>query len=175
MKTENRKQSKQYSLQNWNLSIFLNKCSTLFYYWYRSVPDNQRSFALGIQFLIMRSLSFLPGPIIMGSVVDSQCTAWMFDKCGNKLNCADYDVDTLSRNLVIFSITVSSKCDRLIVLWKIVTAWKVSKYGVISSLVFPVLGLNTDIYSVNLLAQSEYRKIQTKNNSILDTFYTNKA
>lgn len=76
---------------------------------YRSVADNQRSFALGIQFLIMRSLSFLPGSITMGAVVDSQCTTWMLDKCGNKLNCADYNVDTLSRNLVIFALITTGK------------------------------------------------------------------
>ena len=29
------------------------------------------------------------------------------------------------------------------------TAWKVSKYGVISGPCFPVLGMNADIYSVN--------------------------
>ena len=38
------------------------------------------------------------------------------------------------------------------------TAWKVSKYGVISGLYFPVFGLNTEIY---LRIQSEYRKIRT--------------
>ena len=32
---------------------------------------------------------------------------------------------------------------------KICTAWKVSKYGVISVPYFPVFGLNTEIYGVN--------------------------
>ena len=45
-----------------------------------------------------------------------------------------------------------------------ITAWKVSKYGVISGPYFPVFGLNT--YSVNLNIRSEYRKLQTRNNSI---------
>ena len=61
----------------------------------------------------MRSLSFLPGSIIMGAVVDSQCTSWMLDKCGNKLNCADYNVDTLSRNLVIFALITTGKYPEL--------------------------------------------------------------
>ena len=34
------------------------------------------------------------------------------------------------------------------------TAWKVSKYGVISGPYFPVFGLNTEIYEVNLRIQS---------------------
>ena len=45
------------------------------------------------------------------------------------------------------------------------TAWKVSKYGVISGPYFPVFGLNTEIYGLNLRVQSEYRKIRTRNNS----------
>ena len=41
-----------------------------------------------------------------------------------------------------------------------------SKYGVISGPYFPVSGLNTEIYSVNLRIQPEYRKIRTRNNSV---------
>ena len=50
------------------------------------------------------------------------------------------------------------------------TAWKVSKYGVISGPYFPAFGLNTEIYGVNLRIQSEYRKIRTKNNSVFGHF-----
>ena len=47
------------------------------------------------------------------------------------------------------------------------TAWKVSKYGVFSYFpYFPLLGLNTKIYAVNLWIQSEYRKIRTRENSV---------
>ena len=41
------------------------------------------------------------------------------------------------------------------------TARKVSKYGVFSGPYFPVFGLNTEIYSVNLHIQSKYGKIRT--------------
>ena len=41
------------------------------------------------------------------------------------------------------------------------TAWKVSKYRVIPGPYFPLFGLNTEIYEVNLRIQSRYRKIQT--------------
>ena len=50
------------------------------------------------------------------------------------------------------------------------TAWKVSKYGVIFGPYFPVFGLNTEIYRVNLRIQSEYRKIRTRNNSVFGHF-----
>ena len=49
----------------------------------------------------------------------------------------------------------------------LVTTWKVSKYGVISGPYFPVYRLNTEIYSVNLRIESEYREICTRNNSVL--------
>ena len=47
------------------------------------------------------------------------------------------------------------------------TAWKVSKYGVISGPYFPVFVL---IYSVNLRIQSECRKIRTRDNSVFVHF-----
>ena len=50
------------------------------------------------------------------------------------------------------------------------TALKVSKYGVFSGPYFPVLGLNMEIYSVNLRIQFEYRKIRTKKNSVFGHF-----
>ena len=51
------------------------------------------------------------------------------------------------------------------------TAWKVSKYGVVSCMYFPAFGMNTEIYYVNLHIQSEYRKIRTRNNSLFWTLF----
>ena len=50
------------------------------------------------------------------------------------------------------------------------TAQKVFKYGVYSGPYFPVFGLNTDMYSVNLRFQSEYRKLLTRKNSVFGHF-----
>ena len=47
---------------------------------------------------------------------------------------------------------------------------KMSKYGVISGPYFPVFGLNTEIYSITLRNQSEYRKIRTRSNSVFGHF-----
>ena len=49
------------------------------------------------------------------------------------------------------------------------TEWKMFKYGVVSGPHFPVFRLNTEIFSVNLRIQSDYRKVLTRNN--LDTFH----
>ena len=53
---------------------------------------------------------------------------------------------------------------------------KVSKYGAISGPYFPVFGLNTEIYGVNLHIQSNLRiqsecwKMRTRNNSVFGHF-----
>ena len=54
--------------------------------------------------------------------------------------------------------------------FKFCTAWKVSKCGVFSGPYFRIFWLNTEIYSVNLRIQSEYRKIRTRNNPVLGHF-----
>ena len=53
---------------------------------------------------------------------------------------------------------------------KTFTERKVFKYEVISGPYFPVFGLNTAIYSVNLRLQTEYRKIRTRNNFVFGHF-----
>ena len=55
------------------------------------------------------------------------------------------------------------------------TAWKVSKYEVISGPYFPAFGLNTEIYSVNFQIQSECRKMRTRNNSVFGHFSRSEA
>ena len=51
-----------------------------------------------------------------------------------------------------------------------VTAWKVSKYGVISVPYFPAFGLNTERYEVSLRIQPECGKTRTRNNSVFGLF-----
>ena len=41
------------------------------------------------------------------------------------------------------------------------------EYRVISAMYFPVFGLNTEIFGVNLSIHSEYMRIRTRNNSVL--------
>ena len=58
---------------------------------------------------------------------------------------------------------------------KYITAWKVSKIGRFPGPYFPVFGLNTEIYSLNLRIQPEYRKKnsrKTRKNSVFGHFFT---
>ena len=50
------------------------------------------------------------------------------------------------------------------------TECKASKYGVFSVPYFPVFGLNTEIYGINLRIQCKYRKIRTRKNSAFGQF-----
>ena len=51
-----------------------------------------------------------------------------------------------------------------------IIARKVFNYGVFPGSYFPLFGLNTEIYGVNLRIQSEYRKIQTRKYSVFRHF-----
>eukprot|EP00111_Clytia_hemisphaerica_P003959 TCONS_00011354-protein len=70
----------------------------------RSVPANQRSFAMGLQFLMVRLLGMLPGPIVVGQLFDSTCLIWKYDSCGAKTNCAEYKLESLSNEIKYVSL-----------------------------------------------------------------------
>lgn len=61
----------------------------------RSVNHNERSFALGFQFVIVRVLSNMPSPVVFGSVIDGACRYWRL-KCGRRGDCAFVDVHYLN-------------------------------------------------------------------------------
>lgn len=42
----------------------------------RCVQDEHKSFALGLQWIVIRCLGGIPGPIVFGAVVDLSCTLW---------------------------------------------------------------------------------------------------
>ena len=54
--------------------------------------------------------------------------------------------------------------------WTINTAWKASKYAVFSGPYFLVIGLNTEIYAINLRIKAKYTKIRTRKNSVFGHF-----
>nr|XP_029506187.1 solute carrier organic anion transporter family member 4A1-like [Oncorhynchus nerka] len=69
----------------------------------RCVPDSQRSFGLGIQWIVVRSLGGIPGPIAFGSVIDISCLLWQ-DQCGEQGSCYLYQNSAMSRYTLIAGI-----------------------------------------------------------------------
>ncbi|KAI6073944.1 Solute carrier organic anion transporter family member 4A1 [Aix galericulata] len=61
----------------------------------RCVSDRQRSFALGIQWIVVRTLGSIPGPIAFGSMIDKSCLLWQ-DQCGEQGSCYVYENSAMS-------------------------------------------------------------------------------
>lgn len=60
----------------------------------RSVSEEERSFALGMQFVIFRLFGYIPAPIVFGNLIDSTCLLWQ-STCGEKSGrCLIYDIET---------------------------------------------------------------------------------
>lgn len=61
-------------------------------YIHRSVSEEERSFALGMQFVIFRLFGYIPAPILFGNLIDSTCLLWK-STCGEKGGrCLLYDI-----------------------------------------------------------------------------------
>uniref|UniRef100_A0A182UM09 Kazal-like domain-containing protein n=1 Tax=Anopheles merus TaxID=30066 RepID=A0A182UM09_ANOME len=59
----------------------------------RSVSEEERSFALGMQFVIFRLFGYIPAPIVFGNLIDSSCLLWK-STCGEKGGrCLIYDIE----------------------------------------------------------------------------------
>lgn len=59
----------------------------------RSVSEEERSFALGMQFVIFRLFGYIPAPILFGNLIDSSCLLWK-SSCGEAGGrCLVYDIE----------------------------------------------------------------------------------
>lgn len=56
----------------------------------RTVSPELKSYALGVLFLLLRLLGFIPPPLIFGAGIDSTCLFWSTE-CGTKGACVLYD------------------------------------------------------------------------------------
>ncbi|XP_044604137.2 solute carrier organic anion transporter family member 4A1 isoform X1 [Equus asinus] len=66
----------------------------------RCVCDQQRSFALGIQWIVVRTLGSIPGPIAFGWLIDKACLLWQ-DQCGQRGSCFLYHNAAMSQYMLI--------------------------------------------------------------------------
>ncbi|KAM8830393.1 solute carrier organic anion transporter family member 4A1 [Synchiropus picturatus] len=69
----------------------------------RCVPDSQRSFGLGIQWIVVRVLGGIPGPIAFGSMIDRSCVLWQ-NQCMEQGSCYLYHNSAMSRYLLTVGV-----------------------------------------------------------------------
>ncbi|XP_076060556.1 solute carrier organic anion transporter family member 4A1-like isoform X2 [Oratosquilla oratoria] len=73
----------------------------------RCVPATHRSFALGLQWIVVRLLGTIPGPILFGALIDNTCMLWQ-ENCGKKGSCRTYDNFYMSRYMMSISIVAKT-------------------------------------------------------------------
>nr|XP_006811916.1 PREDICTED: solute carrier organic anion transporter family member 4C1-like [Saccoglossus kowalevskii] len=73
----------------------------------RCVPDQQRSHALGVTSIIYRCFGSIPGPIVIGAVIDSSCLVWQ-EVCGDTGTCWIYDNHTFGLKFVVIGVAGSA-------------------------------------------------------------------
>jgi len=69
----------------------------------RCVEPSVRSLALGIQWLVVRLLGTIPGPVAMGKLFDNACKIWEEGCDGTNKHCNIYDNNTISGNILILT------------------------------------------------------------------------
>ncbi|XP_062935515.1 solute carrier organic anion transporter family member 5A1 isoform X2 [Cynocephalus volans] len=72
----------------------------------RSVEDEERPFALGMQFVLLRTLAYIPTPIYFGAVIDTTCMLWQ-QECGVRGSCWEYNVTSF--RFVYFGLAAGLK------------------------------------------------------------------
>lgn len=74
----------------------------------RCVPDHQGAYALSVQWLFVRFLATIPGPILYGSIVDRTCIVWQ-DRCAeDDGSCWQYNQYNLGVNFMSLTLAVSA-------------------------------------------------------------------
>nr|XP_008262157.2 solute carrier organic anion transporter family member 2B1 isoform X2 [Oryctolagus cuniculus] len=83
----------------------------------RGVKKEDKALAVGIQFMLLRVLAWMPSPVIHGSAIDTTCVHWALS-CGRQAVCRYYDHDLLRTRFIglqFFFKTGTMVCFALVV------------------------------------------------------------
>ncbi|XP_022082512.1 solute carrier organic anion transporter family member 2B1-like [Acanthaster planci] len=61
-----------------------------FMMYFRSVLEKDRSLAMGVKSFLSKTLGFIPGPVIFGAIIETQCSYWQ-ESCQETGECLLYD------------------------------------------------------------------------------------
>ncbi|XP_055138933.1 solute carrier organic anion transporter family member 2B1 isoform X2 [Symphalangus syndactylus] len=65
----------------------------------RGVKKEDKTLAVGIQFMFLRILAWMPSPVIHGSAIDTTCVHWALS-CGRRAVCRYYSNDLLRNRFI---------------------------------------------------------------------------
>lgn len=75
----------------------------------RGVKKEDKTLAVGIQFMLLRVLAWMPSPVIHGSAIDTTCVHWA-QSCGRRAVCRYYDHDLLRRRFIGLQVFFKTGC-----------------------------------------------------------------
>ncbi|KAM4846179.1 solute carrier organic anion transporter family member 2B1 [Thomomys bottae] len=82
----------------------------------RGVKKEDKTLAVGMQFMLLRVLAWMPSPLIHGTAIDTTCMYWA-QSCGRHAVCRYYDHDSLRNRFIglqFFFKTSSLVCFALV-------------------------------------------------------------
>ena len=63
-----------------------------------------RSFGIGVQWLFIRALGSIPGPILFGVIIDLTCVLWQIRECDKTQgSCWIYESTDMAKNAIAMS------------------------------------------------------------------------
>ena len=66
-----------------------------------SVEPTHRAFSLGFKSTVTKSLGYLPGTILFGTIIDRTCKTWIRETCGYKYQCKHYNNKRMAISLAL--------------------------------------------------------------------------